>query len=145
MAALAAAASPPAPHVYDTVRIEYSHAARAWRQALELWSDGDEPERRAEALEAEVRYLAFELGPRNIRVNAISAGPVRTLAARSITGFTVMEDHTERNAPLRRNISAEDVGHAALFLCGPLARNVTGQILLVDAGYSILGMSLAPP
>ena len=97
------------------------------------------------ALEAEVRYLAFELGPRNIRVNAISAGPVRTLAARSFTGFTVMEDHTERNAPLRRNISAEDVGHAALFLCGPLARNVTGQILLVDAGYSILGMSLAPP
>jgi enoyl-[acyl-carrier protein] reductase I len=94
------------------------------------------------ALEAEVRYLAYELGPRNIRVNAISAGPVRTLAARSITGFTVMEDHTERNAPLRRNISAEDVGHAALYLCSPLAKNVTGQILLVDAGYSILGMSI---
>jgi enoyl-[acyl-carrier protein] reductase I len=95
------------------------------------------------ALEAEVRYLAYELGPRNIRVNAISAGPVRTLAARSITGFTVMEGHTERNAPLRRNISAEDVGNAALYLCSPLAANVTGQILLVDAGYSILGMSLA--
>jgi enoyl-[acyl-carrier protein] reductase I len=95
------------------------------------------------ALEAEVRYLAYELGPRNIRVNAISAGPVRTLAARSITGFTVMEDHTERNAPLRRNISAEDVGNAALYLSGPLASNVTGQILMVDAGYSILGMSLA--
>ena len=95
------------------------------------------------ALETEMRYLAYELGPRNIRVNAISAGPVRTLAARSITGFTIMEDHTERNAPLRRNISAEDVGLAALFLCGPLARNVTGQILLVDAGYSILGMSVA--
>ncbi len=93
------------------------------------------------ALEAEVRYLAYELGPRNIRVNAISAGPVRTLAARSITGFTVMEDHTERNAPLRRNISAEDVGNAALYLCGPLASNVTGHILMVDAGYSILGMS----
>jgi len=93
------------------------------------------------ALEAEVRYLAYELGPRRIRVNAISAGPVRTLAARSITGFTVMEDHTERNAPLRRNISAEDVGNAALYLCSPLASNVTGQILLVDAGYSILGMS----
>ena len=92
------------------------------------------------ALEAEVRYLAMELGPRLIRVNAISAGPVRTLAARSITGFTVMEDHTERNAPLRRNISAEDVGNAALYLCSPLASNVTGQILLVDAGYSILGM-----
>jgi len=92
------------------------------------------------ALEAEVRYLAMELGPRNIRVNAVSAGPVRTLAARSITGFTVMEDVTERNAPLRRNISAEDVGNAALYLCGPLAANVTGQIVLVDAGYSILGM-----
>jgi enoyl-[acyl-carrier protein] reductase I len=94
------------------------------------------------ALEAEVRYLAYELGPRAIRVNAISAGPVRTLAARSITGFTVMEEHTERNAPLRRNISAEDVGNAALYLCSPMAANVTGQILLVDAGYSILGMSL---
>ena len=94
------------------------------------------------ALEAEVRYLAFELGPRNIRVNAISAGPVRTLAARSITGFTVMEEHAARNAPLRRNISAEDVGNAALYLCSPLAQNVTGQILLVDAGYSVLGMSL---
>jgi enoyl-[acyl-carrier protein] reductase I len=95
------------------------------------------------ALEAEVRYLAMELGPRLIRVNAISAGPVRTLAARSITGFTVMEEHTERNAPLRRNISADDVGNAALYLCSPLAANVTGQILLVDAGYSILGMPTA--
>jgi enoyl-[acyl-carrier protein] reductase I len=94
------------------------------------------------ALEAEVRYLAMELGPSNIRVNAISAGPVRTLAARSITGFTVMEEHTERNAPLRRNISAEDVGNAALYLCSGLAANVTGQILLVDAGYSVLGMSV---
>jgi len=94
------------------------------------------------ALEAEVRYLAFELGPRNIRVNAISAGPVRTLAARSITGFTVMEEHTERNAPLRRNISGEDVGGAALYLCSSLAKNVTGHVLMVDAGYSILGMSV---
>src|SRR5438105_8148668 len=93
------------------------------------------------ALEAEVRYLAMELGPKNIRVNAISAGPVRTLAARSIAGFTVMEDHAERNAPLRRNISADDVGNAALYLCGPLASNVTGHILMVDAGYSVLGMT----
>jgi enoyl-[acyl-carrier protein] reductase I len=97
------------------------------------------------ALETEVRYLAYELGPKNIRVNAISAGPVRTLAARSITGFTVMEDYAERNAPLRRNISAEDVGNAALYLCGPLASNVTGHVLMVDAGYSILGMSVAEP
>src|SRR5919199_2093211 len=95
------------------------------------------------ALEASVRYLAYELGPKNIRVNAISAGPVRTLAARSIAGFTTMEDHTERNAPLRRNISAEDVGNAARYLCSPLGANVTGQILLVDAGYSILGMPVA--
>src|SRR3984893_17812457 len=90
------------------------------------------------ALEAEVRYLASELGPRNVRVNAISAGPVRTLAA----GCPVMEAHTEPNAPLRRNIPADDVGNAALYLCGPLASNVTGHILMVDAGYSILGMSL---
>lgn len=93
------------------------------------------------ALETEVRYLAYELGPDNIRVNAVSAGPVRTLAARSITGFTLMEEHTEKNAPLRRNITAEDVGNAALYLCSPLGANVTGQVLLVDAGYSILGMS----
>jgi enoyl-[acyl-carrier protein] reductase I len=95
------------------------------------------------ALETSVRYLAMEMGPRNIRVNAISAGPVRTLAARSITGFTMMEEHTERNAPLRRNISAEDVGNAALYLCSPLGANVTGQTILVDAGYSILGMPVA--
>ena len=61
-------------------------------------------------------------------------------STREVSKNTVMEDHTERNAPLRRNISAEDVGNAALYLCGPLAQNVTGQILLVDAGYSILGM-----
>jgi enoyl-[acyl-carrier protein] reductase I len=95
------------------------------------------------ALETSVRYLAMEMGPNNIRVNAISAGPVRTLAARSITGFTMMEEHTERNAPLRRNISAEDVGNAALYLCSPLGGNVTGQTILVDAGYSILGMPVA--
>ena len=95
------------------------------------------------ALETSVRYLAMELGPRNIRVNAVSAGPVRTLAARSITGFTLMEEHTQRTAPLRRNISAEDVGNAALYLCSPLGANVTGQVLVVDAGYSILGMPVA--
>jgi enoyl-[acyl-carrier protein] reductase I len=94
------------------------------------------------ALEAEVRYLAMELGPHNVRVNAISAGPVRTLAARSISGFTVMEAHTEKNAPLRRNIAADDVANAALYLCSPLASNVTGQLLFVDAGYSVLGMSV---
>ena len=95
------------------------------------------------ALEAEVRYLAMEMGPLNIRVNAISAGPVRTLAARSITGFTKMEEHSEKNAPLRRNITAEDVANAALYLSSGLGSNVTGHILMVDAGYSVLGMTVA--
>lgn len=94
------------------------------------------------ALEAEVRYLAMELGPKNIRVNAVSAGPVRTLAAYGIAGFGRMRDHTEKNAPLRRNIDAEDAGQAALYLCSPMARSVTGQVLLVDAGYSVLGMTV---
>lgn len=96
------------------------------------------------ALESSMRYLAYDLGPKNIRVNAISAGPVRTLAARSITGFNVMEDIVERNSPLRRNIDAEDVGAAALYLCSPLARNVTGDVVYVDSGYHVLGMYSAP-
>lgn len=95
------------------------------------------------ALEAEVRYLAYELGPKNVRVNAVSAGPVRTLAARSISGFNSMESHTEKNAPLKRNISADDVGGAALYLCSELGQNVTGQVILVDAGYSVMGISEA--
>jgi enoyl-[acyl-carrier protein] reductase I len=94
------------------------------------------------ALEAEVRYLAAELGPRNIRVNAVSPGPVRTLAARVITGFTRMEDVAETYAPLRRNVSAEDAAGAAVYLCSDLGRNVTGQVLLVDAGFSALAMGL---
>lgn len=92
------------------------------------------------ALEAEVRYLAAELGPKNIRVNSISAGPVRTLAARAISGFNRMEDYTEKTAPLRRNIAAEDVGNAALYLCSPLGASVTGHNLMVDAGFSALAM-----
>lgn len=94
------------------------------------------------ALETEVRYLAAELGPRNVRVNSISAGPIRSLAARSIKGFTNMEDYTERNSPLRRNVTAEDVGGAALYLCSDLAKNVTGQNLLVDSGFSIVAIPL---
>jgi enoyl-[acyl-carrier protein] reductase I len=92
------------------------------------------------ALDASVRYLASELGPKNIRVNAISAGPVRTLAARSIAGFTTMESIMEQRAPLRRNIEASEVGQTALFLCSPLASGITGEILFVDAGYHVMGM-----
>jgi enoyl-[acyl-carrier protein] reductase I len=90
------------------------------------------------ALECSMRYLAYELGPKNIRVNAISAGIVRTLAARAIGGFTRMEDYSERAAPLRRNIEAADVGAMALFLLSPLAKNVTGDIVFVDAGMHAL-------
>ncbi|MFN0073984.1 MAG: enoyl-ACP reductase [Chloroflexota bacterium] len=92
------------------------------------------------ALESSARYLALELGPKNIRVNAISAGPIRTLAARSIAGFTVMEDEMERRSPLKRNVEASEVGSTALFLCSPLARGITGEVLFVDAGYHITGL-----
>jgi enoyl-[acyl-carrier protein] reductase I len=91
-------------------------------------------------LDASVRYLAWDLGERDIRVNAISAGPVRTLAARSIAGFPTMESIVEERAPLRRNIDAEDVGSAAAFLLSDDARNVTGTTFYVDAGYHAMGM-----
>lgn len=91
------------------------------------------------ALECSVRYLAFELGEQNIRVNAISAGPLNTLAARGVSGFTQFREHMESLAPLGHNIEQKDVGDAALFLCSPLARNITGEVLFVDAGYNIMG------
>jgi enoyl-[acyl-carrier protein] reductase I len=91
------------------------------------------------ALECSVRYLAYELGEFNIRVNAISAGPLNTLAARGISGFTTFRSHVEAAAPLRRNIDQSEVGDAALFLCSPLARAITGETLFVDAGYNIMG------
>lgn len=91
------------------------------------------------ALESSMRYLAAELGAKNIRVNAISAGPLRTLAARSITGFTVMEDVFRERNPLRRSIDQSEVGDTALFLCSPLARAITGTVVFVDAGYHIVG------
>lgn len=91
------------------------------------------------ALECSVRYLAFEMGEFNIRVNAISAGPLNTLAARGVSGFTTFRSHVETAAPLRRNIEQSDVGDAALFLCSPLARSITGETLFVDAGYNIMG------
>ena len=91
-------------------------------------------------LDSCVKYLAWDLGAKNVRVNAISAGPVRTLAARSIAGFTTMEDIVEQRAPLRRHISAEDVGAAAAYLLSDAARNVTGTTLYVDSGYHAMGM-----
>jgi enoyl-[acyl-carrier protein] reductase I len=92
------------------------------------------------ALEASVRYLAADLGPKQIRVNAISAGPVKTLASAGISGFKEMLHLAETKAPLRRNISQEEVGRAALFLCSPLSSGITGQVIYVDAGYQIMGM-----
>jgi enoyl-[acyl-carrier protein] reductase I len=91
------------------------------------------------ALECSVRYLAFELGEFNIRVNAISAGALNTLAARGISGFTDFRTHSGQIAALRRNIEQSEVGDAALFLSSDLARAITGEILFVDAGYYIMG------
>ena len=92
------------------------------------------------ALDASVRYLAWDLGAKGIRVNAISAGPVRTLAARSIAGFPTMEAIVEERAPLRRPIDADDVGAAAAYLLSDAARNVTATTLYVDSGYHAMGM-----
>jgi enoyl-[acyl-carrier protein] reductase I len=90
-------------------------------------------------LECSVRYLAYELGEHNIRVNAISAGPLNTLAARGISGFTGFRDQSAQASPLRRSIEQSEVGDAALFLSSHLARAITGEILFVDAGYNIMG------
>lgn len=90
------------------------------------------------ALEASVRYLASDLGPDGVRVNGISAGPVKTLAARGISGFGSILAHVEEKAPLRRNISDADVGQAALFLASDMSRNITGEVLFVDAGFHIM-------
>ena len=92
------------------------------------------------ALDSSVQYLAWDLGQKNIRVNAISAGPVRTLAARSIAGFPTMEAIVEERAPLRRHITADDIGAAAAYLLSDDARNVTGTTLYVDSGYHAMGM-----
>lgn len=92
------------------------------------------------ALEASIRYLAFDLGPKKIRVNAISAGPVSTLAARGIAGFTQMLKHYEEHAPLKRNIEPRELGAAGLFLASDMSTGTTGQVLYVDSGYEIMGM-----
>jgi len=92
------------------------------------------------SLEANVRYMAQSLGPDGIRVNAISAGPIKTLAAAGISNFRKMLDLMERSAPLRRNVTTEEVGNAAAFLCSDLASGITGEVTYVDAGYNITGM-----
>ncbi len=92
------------------------------------------------ALEASVRYLAMDLGERGIRVNAISAGPLKTLAASGISGFKTILSTIEERAPLRRNITQEDVGKTGLFLASDLSQAITGEVIHVDAGYNIMGI-----
>jgi enoyl-[acyl-carrier protein] reductase I len=93
------------------------------------------------SLEANVRFLAGDVGPQGIRVNAISAGPIKTLAAAGVGGFRKMLAQVAKIAPLRRNVSQEDVGNAATFLCSDMAAGITGEILYVDSGFSTVGMS----
>jgi enoyl-[acyl-carrier protein] reductase I len=92
------------------------------------------------SLEASTRYLAYDLGPRKIRVNCISAGPVNTLAARGISGFTEMLKHYEAHTPLKRNVLPDELGATGVFLAGDGAAAITGQVLYVDCGYQIMGM-----
>jgi len=95
------------------------------------------------SLEANVRFLAADLGPQGIRVNAISAGPIKTLAAAGVSGFRKMLAQVAAATPLRRNVTTDEVGNAAAFLCSDLASGITGEIVYVDAGYSHVGMSFA--
>lgn len=92
------------------------------------------------ALEMNVRYLAAELGPQNVRVNGISAGPIRTLASSAVGGILDMIHHVEEMAPLRRTVTQTEVGNTAAFLCSDLSSGITGQIIYVDSGYCIMGM-----
>jgi enoyl-[acyl-carrier protein] reductase I len=92
------------------------------------------------ALEASVRYLAADLGPSGVRVNAISAGPIRTLAASGVTGFKAMYGKFRDIAPLRRNVTIDDVGGTAVYLASDLSRGVTGEVIYVDAGFNVLGV-----
>jgi enoyl-[acyl-carrier protein] reductase I len=94
------------------------------------------------ALEASVRYLAASLGPEGIRVNSISAGPIKTLAAAGIGSFRKILDEVEHNAPLRRNVTIEDVGNTGAFLCSDLAAGITGENIYVDSGYNIVSMGV---
>jgi enoyl-[acyl-carrier protein] reductase I len=93
------------------------------------------------SLEASVRYLAYNLGPEGTRVNAISAGPIKTLAAAGVGNFRKMLEHVEQTSPLRRNVNIEEVGNVAAFLCSDLASGITGEIVFVDAGFNIMGIT----
>jgi len=92
------------------------------------------------SLEACVRYLAYDLGPKKIRVNAISAGPVNTLAARGIAGFVSMLKHYEEHTPMKRNLEPRELGDAGLFLASDMSTATTGQVIYVDCGYEVMGM-----
>jgi enoyl-[acyl-carrier protein] reductase I len=92
------------------------------------------------ALESSVRYLAADLGPQNIRVNAISAGPIQTLSARGVSGLSNMLKHSAERAPLKRNVEPREVGNTALFLCSSLSSGITGGTIYVDCGYNIMGI-----
>jgi enoyl-[acyl-carrier protein] reductase I len=92
------------------------------------------------SLEATVRYLAHDLGPQNIRVNALSAGPVNTLAARGIGGFTDMLKYHAEHAPLNRNVAGKEIGDTGLFLASEMSSGITGEVIYVDCGYNIMGM-----
>lgn len=92
------------------------------------------------ALESSVRYLAYDFGPQNVRVNAISAGPIRTLSAAGVSGFKLMYRQFAEFAPMQLNVTIEDVGNAAVFLCSDLAAKTTGEVFYVDSGYNILGV-----
>lgn len=95
------------------------------------------------SLEANVRFLAYDLGPSGIRVNGISAGPIKTLSGAGVGGFRKMLNYVAKVAPLRRNVTLQDVGNAAMFLCSDLAAGITGEITYVDSGFSTVGMSFA--
>jgi enoyl-[acyl-carrier protein] reductase I len=96
------------------------------------------------ALEATTRYLAYDLGPQQVRVNAISAGPIRTLAAAGVGGFRDMYKHFADMSPMRENVTIDDVGNAAVFLASDLSRRVTGDVLYVDSGFNIVGVQMGP-
>jgi enoyl-[acyl-carrier protein] reductase I len=95
------------------------------------------------ALESSTRYLAYDLGPEKIRVNAISAGPIRTLAAAGVGGFRDMYKHFADMSPMRENVTIDDVGNAAVFLASDLSKRITGEVLYVDSGFNTVGVQMS--